>query len=44
MIDYVNYKIMKKNIFKHFFSIKKINFSKKIDYEIFNDIDLYILM
>ena len=40
MIDYINYKIMKKEIFKDFSITKKINFKNiKLD-----DIDMYILI
>jgi len=42
MIDYINYKIMKKEIFKDFFHYKKINFNfKNIKYD---DIDMYVLI
>lgn len=37
MIDYINYKIMKKNIFKNMFNYKKNNIK-------FNEMDLYILL
>ena len=40
MIDYINYRIMKKDIFKNFLNYKKINF-KNIK---FDDIDMYVLI
>jgi len=40
MIDYINYRIMKKDIFKNFLNYKKNNF-KNIT---FNDIDMYVLI
>ena len=40
IIDYINYKIMKKDIFKNFLNYKKNNF-KNIT---FNDIDMYVLI
>ncbi len=40
MIDYINYKIMKKDIFKNFLNYKKLNL-KKIT---FNELDLYVLL
>ena len=40
MIDYINYKIMKKDIFKNFLNYKKLNF-KKIT---FNELDMYVIL
>ena len=40
IIDYINYKIMKKDIFKNFLNYKKINF-KNIT---FDDVDMYVLI
>ena len=38
MIDYINYKIMKKDIFKNFLNYYKIKNIK------FNDVDMYVLI
>ena len=40
MIDYINYKIMNKDIFKDALKYKKFNF-KNIT---FNDLDMYVLI
>jgi len=40
MIDYINYKIMKKDIFNNFLNYKKINFEKIT----LNDVDMYVLI